>query len=176
MRQQVQRQGGVPENRPTRSERTYQRAPVYSPLPSEPMTEYKKCNPFGGWSVSAITLGGRVADGALHGQGRVWQPYRLGSKGGRVRGSSVNDRDYWKPLRNLMGKFRSWIPERLLFASRYLPRIRHVLRTEGPVVLLEKIRRRLRTTPLSVARRPVLLTLRSPYPPLSFPLPDHPAG
>jgi O-antigen biosynthesis protein len=46
---------------------------------------------------------------------------------------------------------------RLAFTLDYWPRVWHVLRTEGPMVLIGKLRRRLRTTPLIVKRRPVLL-------------------
>ncbi len=49
-----------------------------------------------------------------------------------------------------------------------------MLRTEGPLVLIEKIKRRLRTTPLSVDRRPELLDLQPPFAPLSFQEPSRP--
>ena len=49
------------------------------------------------------------------------------------------------------------------------PRIRHVLRTEGPWVLWLKMRRRLRTTPVSVTRLPELIQgLRGPSCPCRF--------
>ncbi len=50
----------------------------------------------------------------------------------------------------------------------YLPRARHVLKTEGPAVFLRKLRRRLVTTSLVVARRAQLLDLREPFAPLRF--------
>ena len=52
---------------------------------------------------------------------------------------------------------------------RYLPRVQHVLRTEGPRILVGKILRRLKATPLTVTKRPRLLTTDSSYRP--FPLP-----
>lgn len=52
---------------------------------------------------------------------------------------------------------------------RYLPRVRHVLRTEGPAALLGKIRRRLGTTPLAVGKRPLLLDPKGPLRPFAFP-------
>ncbi len=57
---------------------------------------------------------------------------------------------------------------------RFLPRAGHVLRTEGPWVLIEKIKRRLRTTPFSVDRRPELIEMARPFPPLSFPVAARP--
>ncbi len=57
---------------------------------------------------------------------------------------------------------------------RFLPRAGHVLRTEGPWVLIEKIKRRLRTTPLSVEWRPELIELARPLAPLSFPAVERP--
>ena len=57
----------------------------------------------------------------------------------------------------------------------YWPLIRHVLRTEGPAVLLKKLRRRLATTPVAVAHRPDLLELVEPLEPIAFdlvPAPD----
>lgn len=60
------------------------------------------------------------------------------------------------------------------FLSRYLPRAAHVLRTEGPSVLIRKIRRRLRTTPLTVARKPDILRLGEPFTPVSFPVHESP--
>ena len=61
------------------------------------------------------------------------------------------------------------IAERLGYLLRYLPRARHVLRTEGLGVLTGKILRRLETTPLSVAARPALLELREPFSPFALP-------
>ena len=58
--------------------------------------------------------------------------------------------------------------ELLRLVVRYLPRIRHVLRTEGLPVLVEKIRRRLRTTALVAPRPPRLLVFQPPFSPLSF--------
>jgi O-antigen biosynthesis protein len=52
---------------------------------------------------------------------------------------------------------------------RYLPRVRHVLRTEGAAVLTGKILRRLKSTPLSVAAVPELLDPRQPLGPFAFP-------
>lgn len=51
---------------------------------------------------------------------------------------------------------------------RYLPRALHVIRTEGLTVLVGKIRRRLKTTPLVVNRRPEPLDLADLVP-LEFP-------
>ncbi len=68
------------------------------------------------------------------------------------------------------------VPERLSFAYRYFPRARHVLKTEGAATLLKKIVRRLKTTSLSVAARPMLLDLRGPLIPLAFPLAERPAA
>jgi len=58
-------------------------------------------------------------------------------------------------------KFELWL--------RYLPRVRHVLRTEGVAVLTGKILRRLKSTPLSVAAVPELLDPREPLDPFAFP-------
>lgn len=69
-----------------------------------------------------------------------------------------------------------FLPTRLKFAFRYIPRVRHVLRNEGVGTLLKKIRRRLGTTPLSVARRPEVLDLRGPLMPLVFPVVDRPVA
>lgn len=60
------------------------------------------------------------------------------------------------------------------FALRYLPRLLHVLRTEGARVLLHKLRRRLRTTPLAVQRPPQLIACREPFQPVALPLPESP--
>ncbi|MBK1719974.1 glycosyltransferase [Thiocystis violacea] len=57
---------------------------------------------------------------------------------------------------------------------RYLPRVLHVLRTEGVSVLLRKLRRRLRTTPLAVKGPPRLLVLDEPFRPVAFPLAEPP--
>ncbi len=56
------------------------------------------------------------------------------------------------------------------FLTRYLPRAAHVLRTEGPSVLLRKIQRRLQTTPLTVTRKPDILRLSEPFKPVAFPV------
>jgi len=53
---------------------------------------------------------------------------------------------------------------------KYLPRARQVLRTEGLPVLVAKLLRRLRTTPLSVKQNPDLLTLHPPSEPFGFPV------
>ena len=65
-------------------------------------------------------------------------------------------------------------PASFQWLVRYLPRARHVLRTEGLRVLLEKVKRRSRATAFSVRRTPELLNLRRPFARLSFPLNDHP--
>jgi len=57
---------------------------------------------------------------------------------------------------------------------RYLSRIGHIWRTEGPLVLLRKVRRRLRTTPLKISNRPHLLNLSEPFSPVSFVRPNVP--
>lgn len=54
-------------------------------------------------------------------------------------------------------------------ALRYLPRLLHVLRTEGANVLLRKLSRRLRTTPLRVKGPPQLLAFREPFQPVTLP-------
>jgi len=53
---------------------------------------------------------------------------------------------------------------------KYLPRARQVLRTEGFQVLVAKLLRRLRTTPLSVKQKTRLLTLHPPFEPFGFPV------
>ncbi|WP_232424212.1 glycosyltransferase [Imhoffiella purpurea] len=53
-------------------------------------------------------------------------------------------------------------------ALRYLPRAVHVLRTEGGGVLLRKLRRRLRTTPLAFEGPPSLLNLAKPFAPVAL--------
>jgi len=53
---------------------------------------------------------------------------------------------------------------------KYLPRARQVLRTEGFPVLVAKLVRRLKTTPLSVKQKPERLTLHPPFEPFGFPL------
>jgi len=60
------------------------------------------------------------------------------------------------------------IREPAVLFLRYLPRVRHVLRTEGPAALLAKIRRRLGTTPLAVGKRPLLLDPPGPLEPFPF--------
>ncbi len=59
-------------------------------------------------------------------------------------------------------------------AFRYLPRILHVLRTEGASVLVRKLRRRLSTTPLVIKGPPALLRLAEPYVPIAFAETDAP--
>ncbi|MBK1722505.1 glycosyltransferase [Thiocystis violacea] len=54
-------------------------------------------------------------------------------------------------------------------AFRYLPRVLHVLRTEGAGVLARKLKRRLRTTPLVIAGPPTLLRLAEPFVPPILP-------
>ncbi len=54
-------------------------------------------------------------------------------------------------------------------AVRYLPRMLHVLRTEGAGVLLRKLRRRLHIRPLAPKGPPTLLTLVEPFDPIAFP-------
>ena len=54
-------------------------------------------------------------------------------------------------------------------AVRYLPRMLHVLRTEGAGVLLRKLRRRLHIRPLAPKGPPTLLTLDEPFDPIAFP-------
>lgn len=51
---------------------------------------------------------------------------------------------------------------------RYLPRVLHVLRTEGAGVLARKLKRRLQTTPLAV-RGPRLLRQEEPFEPVALP-------
>jgi O-antigen biosynthesis protein len=58
-------------------------------------------------------------------------------------------------------------------AVRYLPRMLHVLRTEGVGVLLRKLRRRLHIRPLASKGPPTLLALDEPFAPIVFP--DHAA-
>ena len=72
----------------------------------------------------------------------------------------------------------SWTqtPEALEVTLRYLPRVLHVLRTEGAGVLLRKLKRRLRTTPLAVQGPPRLLDLPEPFAPIALPLTEHPAA
>ena len=53
-------------------------------------------------------------------------------------------------------------------ACRYLPRMLHVLHTEGVVVLLRKLQRRLRPASLKVVGPPTLIALREPFEPLTF--------
>lgn len=59
-------------------------------------------------------------------------------------------------------------------ALRYLPRFGHVLRTEGPMVLWRKIRRRLGATALMVPRPPELLSIPEPLSPICLPPQDKP--
>jgi GT2 family glycosyltransferase len=66
------------------------------------------------------------------------------------------------------------ISERLALLLRYLPRARHVLRTEGIRVLAGKIFRRLQTTPMRIPTRPEILDLKEPLPSLSFSQTDTP--
>ena len=54
------------------------------------------------------------------------------------------------------------------FTIRVLRQALHVLRTEGPIKLLGKVKRRLRTTPVRVPR-PTLQEVGPPYPPLVMP-------
>ncbi|MCF7997275.1 MAG: glycosyltransferase [Chromatiaceae bacterium] len=51
---------------------------------------------------------------------------------------------------------------------RYVPRLLHILRTEGIRVSVAKIRRRLKTTPLRPGPSPRLLQVTPPYPALDF--------
>jgi GT2 family glycosyltransferase/glycosyltransferase involved in cell wall biosynthesis len=57
----------------------------------------------------------------------------------------------------------------MALTRRYLPRALHVLRTEGVGVLLRKLRRRLRTTPLAVSGPPRLLAFSEPLQPVRLP-------
>ena len=59
-------------------------------------------------------------------------------------------------------------------AVRYLPRLIHVLRTEGALVLVRKLKRRLRTTPLSIQGPPSLLSFSEPVRPIALPDPQAP--
>ena len=59
-------------------------------------------------------------------------------------------------------------------ALRYLPRFGHVLRTEGPLVLWRKVRRRLGATALMVPRPPDLLSIPEPLSPIRLPPQDRP--
>jgi GT2 family glycosyltransferase/glycosyltransferase involved in cell wall biosynthesis len=61
------------------------------------------------------------------------------------------------------------LPRSLRTAVQYLPRVRHVLATEGLSVLLGKIRRRVGSTAVRVRRQPVLFSLHEPFQPLVFP-------
>ncbi|BCU05536.1 glycosyltransferase [Allochromatium tepidum] len=54
-------------------------------------------------------------------------------------------------------------------AVRYLPRMLHVLRTEGVGVLLRKLRRRLHIRPFASKGPPTLLALDEPFDPIAFP-------
>ncbi|NEX19350.1 glycosyltransferase [Thiorhodococcus mannitoliphagus] len=54
-------------------------------------------------------------------------------------------------------------------AVRYLPRVLHVLRTEGAGVLARKLKRRLQTTPLAIKGPPSLLRLEEPFAPVALP-------
>ncbi len=51
---------------------------------------------------------------------------------------------------------------------RYLPRMLHVLRTEGARVLVRKLRRRLYNHPLAAKGPPTLLRLAEPFEPIAF--------
>lgn len=53
--------------------------------------------------------------------------------------------------------------------ARYLPRIWHVLRTEGARVLLRKLQRRLNSHPLAAKGPPTLIRLAEPFEPIAFP-------
>jgi GT2 family glycosyltransferase len=66
------------------------------------------------------------------------------------------------------------LPKSLMGLFRYFPRVRHVLKTEGPGMLLKKLRKRLVTTPLKVPGRPRILSLTEPFPDLSFDPVDRP--
>lgn len=59
-------------------------------------------------------------------------------------------------------------------AVRYLPRMLHVLRTEGMGVLLRKLRRRLHIRPLASKGPPTLLVLTEPFAPIVLPCHDSP--
>ncbi len=67
-----------------------------------------------------------------------------------------------------MATARTEGPSLLGITLRYLPRVLHVLRTEGSGVLWRKLRRRLRTTPLAVKGPPLLLALDEPYRPVDL--------
>jgi GT2 family glycosyltransferase/glycosyltransferase involved in cell wall biosynthesis len=64
---------------------------------------------------------------------------------------------------------------KLASAYRFLPRLKHVLKTEGPLVALRKIQRRLRTTPLYVRQKPDLLSLETASVSLELPAYEAPA-
>lgn len=66
------------------------------------------------------------------------------------------------------------ILNRLRGVKRYLPRVLHVLRTEGASVLVRKLARRLRSAPLVVRRRPELVHLSFDFQPVAFPDPGTP--
>ncbi len=87
----------------------------------------------------------------------------------------MDDRLAQGPLGRRLVSLASRAPSGALLLLRYLPRIWHVLRTEGQAVLRAKIQRRLHTTPISVPRRPELVTRSRPYPPLLFAGRDAPA-
>ncbi|MGQ9660465.1 MAG: glycosyltransferase [Thermochromatium sp.] len=59
-------------------------------------------------------------------------------------------------------------------AVRYLPRMLHVLRTEGAGALLRKLRRRLHFRSFASKGPPTLLALDEPFAPICFPLPAAP--
>lgn len=78
------------------------------------------------------------------------------------------------PLRRLFGGLGPCCPSGAFLLRRYLPRIRHVLRTEGPAALWRKLRRRLGSTALRVPKSPVLLDVRGPLAPFALPRWDAP--
>lgn len=61
-------------------------------------------------------------------------------------------------------------------ALRYLPRVLHVLRTEGAGVLARKLRRRLQTTPLVIKGPPALLRQDEPFTPVALPSAETPVA
>ncbi|WP_295404756.1 glycosyltransferase [uncultured Thiocystis sp.] len=64
----------------------------------------------------------------------------------------------------------------LWIALRYLPRVLHVLRTEGASVLLRKLKRRLRTTAFAVPGPPALLSFQEPFQPVTLPATEAPVA